>query len=107
MVTGVKLYKNANAGVSETASMDIDILWGGNQVSFSVFFFKNPITTYLHTPSHRAGKGLAFILSLTPGCQSHGGVRCAAAAFLWLTQPCSMAFLEIPKYTATWNYRAL
>ena len=35
MVAGVKLYKNANAGVSETASMDIDILWGGNQASLS------------------------------------------------------------------------
>jgi hypothetical protein len=37
MVTGVKLYKNANAGVSETAFMDIDILWGGNQASLSDF----------------------------------------------------------------------
>ncbi|EIE23045.1 hypothetical protein COCSUDRAFT_63427 [Coccomyxa subellipsoidea C-169] len=31
MVTGVKLYHSSTGGISETASMDIDFLWGGNQ----------------------------------------------------------------------------
>lgn len=42
MVTGVKVYRNASTGVAEDITMDLDMLWGGNQVHLqrlSIYLF--------------------------------------------------------------------